>query len=193
MLRLRHAPLAVRWRVRSGAPCIESTTQRCVDRADDHARGWDPAAGGRGPDRRVPRNGVRHRPRQLFGSARLFADDAVRSLYRDRAYVAQWCDAVDQLVHSGALRPEDAQAMKARRHRPLRSGTLRPTACRCDCAILVMLSDTRTNAASTTWHLSEALRVTRGSHLRAPVGRQPRDHPRGARSHRSGSRRSGSG
>jgi hypothetical protein len=51
----------------------------------------------------------------LFGSARPFADDEVRTLYRDRAaYVAQWCDAVDALVDSGALRPEDAPAMKAR-------------------------------------------------------------------------------
>ncbi|MET0628642.1 MAG: alpha/beta hydrolase domain-containing protein [Acidimicrobiia bacterium] len=51
----------------------------------------------------------------LFGSARPFSDDEVRSLYRDRAaYVAQWRDAVDALVESGAVRPDDASAMKAR-------------------------------------------------------------------------------
>jgi Alpha/beta hydrolase domain len=51
----------------------------------------------------------------LFGAARPFSDDELRARYPSRAaYVAQWCTAVDALVTSGALRPEDAPAMKAR-------------------------------------------------------------------------------
>jgi hypothetical protein len=51
----------------------------------------------------------------LFGSARPFSDDEIRAVYPDRAaYVEQWCAAVDALVASGALRPDDAPTMKAR-------------------------------------------------------------------------------
>jgi hypothetical protein len=51
----------------------------------------------------------------LFGSARPLADDAVRARFPTRAaYRARWRDAVDALVAAGALRPEDAPAMKAR-------------------------------------------------------------------------------
>lgn len=51
----------------------------------------------------------------LFGSARPFTDDELRARYPDPAvYVEQWCRAVDQLVVTGALRPEDAEPMKDR-------------------------------------------------------------------------------
>jgi hypothetical protein len=51
----------------------------------------------------------------LFGSARPLDDDVLRACFSTRAaYVTQWCDAVDALVTTGALRPEDAPAMKAR-------------------------------------------------------------------------------
>jgi hypothetical protein len=51
----------------------------------------------------------------LFGSARPLDDDVVRARFPTRAaYVARWHDAVDALVTTGALRPEDAPAMKAR-------------------------------------------------------------------------------
>ncbi|HEX5586246.1 MAG TPA: alpha/beta hydrolase domain-containing protein [Acidimicrobiia bacterium] len=51
----------------------------------------------------------------LFGSARPFDDDELRALYPDRAtYVERWSAAVDALVASGALRPEDAPEMKSR-------------------------------------------------------------------------------
>jgi hypothetical protein len=51
----------------------------------------------------------------LFGAARPFDDDRLRALYPTRAaYVERWCAAVDALVATGALRPEDAAAMKAR-------------------------------------------------------------------------------
>jgi Alpha/beta hydrolase domain len=51
----------------------------------------------------------------LFGSARPLADDVVRARFPTRAaYVARWHDAVDALVATGALRPEDAPTMKAR-------------------------------------------------------------------------------
>ena len=51
----------------------------------------------------------------LFGSARRFSDDELRGLYPDRAaYVECWTAAIDALVTSGALRPEDASEMKAR-------------------------------------------------------------------------------
>jgi len=50
----------------------------------------------------------------LFGSARPLPDDVVRARFPTRAsYVARWRDAVDVLVASGALRPEDAPSMKA--------------------------------------------------------------------------------
>jgi hypothetical protein len=51
----------------------------------------------------------------LFGSARPFTDDDLRARYSNRAvYVAKWHAAVDVLVANGALRPEDAPAMRAR-------------------------------------------------------------------------------
>ena len=51
----------------------------------------------------------------LFGSARPFSPEQLRELYPDRAvYEDRWVAAVDALVASGALRPEDAPAMKAR-------------------------------------------------------------------------------
>lgn len=51
----------------------------------------------------------------LFGAARPFSEDALRALYPNRsAFVAEWNGAVDALVDTGALRPEDADPMKAR-------------------------------------------------------------------------------
>ena len=51
----------------------------------------------------------------LFGAARPFTDDELRSLYPSRAvYEEGGSAAVDALVASGALRPDDAPAMKAR-------------------------------------------------------------------------------
>ncbi len=51
----------------------------------------------------------------LFGAARPFTDEELRARYPDRAtYTARWCSAVDRLVTAGALRPEDAPAMKER-------------------------------------------------------------------------------
>ena len=51
----------------------------------------------------------------LFGAARPLDDEAVRARFPTRAaYVARWHDAVDALVATGALRPEDAPATKAR-------------------------------------------------------------------------------
>jgi Alpha/beta hydrolase domain len=51
----------------------------------------------------------------LFGSARPLPDDVVRARFRDRAdHDARWVAAVDALVASGALRPDDAPAMGAR-------------------------------------------------------------------------------
>jgi len=51
----------------------------------------------------------------LFGAARPLDDEAVRARFPTRAaYVARWHDAVDALVATGALRPEDAPGMKAR-------------------------------------------------------------------------------
>jgi hypothetical protein len=51
----------------------------------------------------------------LFGAATPLTDDEVRARYTDRAeYEAGWNTAVDALVESGALRPEDAPAMRAR-------------------------------------------------------------------------------
>ncbi len=50
----------------------------------------------------------------LFGSARPFSDDELRERYPERAeYVGRWHAAVDALVETGALRPEDAPAMRA--------------------------------------------------------------------------------
>ncbi len=51
----------------------------------------------------------------LFGSARPLSADELRARYPDRAaYVDRWYATVDALVECGALRPEDAPAMKAR-------------------------------------------------------------------------------
>jgi hypothetical protein len=51
----------------------------------------------------------------LFGGSQPFTPDELRALYPSReVFVQGWCDAVDRLVGSGALRPEDAPAMKAR-------------------------------------------------------------------------------
>jgi hypothetical protein len=52
----------------------------------------------------------------LFGASRRFSDDRLRAMYSSRAeYLERWSSAVDALVASGALRPEDAPAMLARR------------------------------------------------------------------------------
>jgi Alpha/beta hydrolase domain len=51
----------------------------------------------------------------LFGAATPFTDDELRARYASRAeYERGWIAAVDALVASGALRPEDAPAMRAR-------------------------------------------------------------------------------
>jgi len=51
----------------------------------------------------------------LFGGAQRFTDDELRALYPSRAaFTDQWRAAVDHLVDTGALRPEDAGDMKAR-------------------------------------------------------------------------------
>jgi hypothetical protein len=51
----------------------------------------------------------------LFGAATPLADDELRARYVDRAdYERRWHAAVEALVASGALRPEDAPAMHAR-------------------------------------------------------------------------------
>ncbi len=57
--------------------------------------------------------GTGHLP--LFGAAKPFDDDELRRRYASRAeYEEGWNAAVDRLVTSGALRPEDAPAMRAR-------------------------------------------------------------------------------
>ena len=51
----------------------------------------------------------------LYGAFRAFPAEEVRRRYPSRqAYVAIWEAAVDDLVVTGALRSEDAPAMKAR-------------------------------------------------------------------------------
>jgi Alpha/beta hydrolase domain len=51
----------------------------------------------------------------LFGAAKPFSDEVLRALYPTRAaYEARWHAAVDALVATAALRPEDAPAMHAR-------------------------------------------------------------------------------
>jgi hypothetical protein len=51
----------------------------------------------------------------VHGSAKPFDEATLRSLYRDRAdYEARWCAAVDHLVATEAVRPEDSDGMKAR-------------------------------------------------------------------------------
>jgi hypothetical protein len=51
----------------------------------------------------------------LFGAARRLPDDVLVALYPTRAtYLDRWHAAVDALVASGALRPEDAPEMHAR-------------------------------------------------------------------------------
>jgi hypothetical protein len=51
----------------------------------------------------------------LFGASRPFSAEVLGALYPSReAYAARWYEAVDRLVNSGAVRPEDAAAMKIR-------------------------------------------------------------------------------
>jgi hypothetical protein len=51
----------------------------------------------------------------LFGASRPLPDDVVRALHPSPgAFLERWCAAVDHLVTSGALRPEDGPAMKVR-------------------------------------------------------------------------------
>jgi hypothetical protein len=51
----------------------------------------------------------------LFGAARPLSPDQLRARYRSRTeYERGWNAAVDALVTTGALRPEDADAMRAR-------------------------------------------------------------------------------
>jgi hypothetical protein len=51
----------------------------------------------------------------MFGAAQPFTDDELRALYSSRAaFVARRDEAVDHLVATGALRPDDAEAMKAK-------------------------------------------------------------------------------
>jgi len=51
----------------------------------------------------------------LFGGSQPFTADKLLALYPSReAFVRRWTDAVDALVTTGALRPEDAGVMKAR-------------------------------------------------------------------------------
>jgi hypothetical protein len=51
----------------------------------------------------------------LFGAARRFSDDELQTLYRSRAdYDARWSAAVEGLVDSGCLLPEDVPALLAR-------------------------------------------------------------------------------
>jgi hypothetical protein len=51
----------------------------------------------------------------MFGGSQPLTTDELRALYPSReAFVQRWTDAVDALVATGALRPEDADAMKAR-------------------------------------------------------------------------------
>jgi hypothetical protein len=50
-----------------------------------------------------------------FGASQPFTADELRALYPSReAFLQRWTDAVDRLVATGALRPEDAGAMKDR-------------------------------------------------------------------------------
>jgi hypothetical protein len=51
----------------------------------------------------------------MFGAAQPFTEDELRALYPSRAaFLERRNDAIDHLVTTGALRPEDAGAMKAR-------------------------------------------------------------------------------
>ncbi len=51
----------------------------------------------------------------LFGGARPFPEEQLRALYSSRAeYLEYWNSAVDVLLDTQALRPEDAPAMRAR-------------------------------------------------------------------------------
>jgi hypothetical protein len=51
----------------------------------------------------------------LFGASRPFTDEVVRALYPSRrGYLGRWNDAVDELVVSGAIRPEDERVLKDR-------------------------------------------------------------------------------
>jgi len=51
----------------------------------------------------------------LFGAARPLGEDQLRQMYPSRQHFeAQWHQAVDALVASEAIRPEDAAAMVQR-------------------------------------------------------------------------------
>jgi hypothetical protein len=51
----------------------------------------------------------------LFGASRPFSAEVLRALYPNQeVYAAHWHEAVDRLVGSGAVRPEDAAAIKLR-------------------------------------------------------------------------------
>ena len=53
----------------------------------------------------------------LFGAARPFTDDELNAMYPSRQlFEDRWQRAVDALVASEALRPEDAQTMAGQMH-----------------------------------------------------------------------------
>ena len=53
----------------------------------------------------------------LFGGRRLFGPDVLEALYSDRdAYLGRWDRAVNAMVASGTLLPEDAERLKERGH-----------------------------------------------------------------------------
>jgi hypothetical protein len=50
----------------------------------------------------------------LYGGCRAFGADELRSLYPSReVFLEKWQGALDQLIRTGALLPEDAAAMRA--------------------------------------------------------------------------------
>ena len=82
---------------------------------------WDNAIGGiRLPELEAPTHayygaafGTGRAP--LFGAARPFTEEELHRLYpTSAAYIERWNTAVDALVDTGALRPEDAPAMNER-------------------------------------------------------------------------------
>ncbi len=53
----------------------------------------------------------------LYGASRRFSDEVLRSMYPDRrVFEDRWRGAVERLVATGALRPEDAPGMIERMH-----------------------------------------------------------------------------
>jgi hypothetical protein len=51
----------------------------------------------------------------LFGASRRFSDDVLRDLYPNRdVFEDRWCHAVENLLRSGAVLPEDVASMTAR-------------------------------------------------------------------------------